>query len=377
MTVQASAAAIRSTVLVVDDDPANLGVVGGLLAPDHAVKVANSGQRALQLASQPPRPDLILLDIMMPEMDGHAVLAALKADPATRDIPVVFLTAIDSPQGEEGGLREGAVDYITKPIQPLLLLARVREQLELKQARDALEAHNAQLEAEVARRMAENERVQDVSIRALARLAEIREPGKSHHILRTSLYVVALAQLLRRHPRYEDQLTPSVIRTLGKSAPLHDIGKVGLPDAILGKTGPYDPIEREQMQTHTLMGAQALERAERDAEQPVEFLAMAKTAARRHHENWDGSGYPDGLSGDRIPLPAQLMRLADCFDAVVSHSGPAGGGEARARMREGRGRRFSPELFDVFDAHFDRFLGIAHQYRDAEPREATAAMESP
>lgn len=376
MTVQAGPAATRATVLVVDDDPANLGVVGGLLAPDHAVKVANSGPRALHLASQAPRPDLILLDIMMPEMDGHAVLAALKADPATRDIPVIFLTAIDSPQGEEAGLRQGAVDYITKPIQPLLLLARVRVQLELKQVRDALACHNAQLEAEVARRMAENEQIQDLSIRALARLAEIREPGRSYHILRTTLYVVALAQLLRRDPRYADQLPPAVVRMLGKSVPLHDIGKVGLPDAILSKTGPYDPREREQMQTHTLMGAQALERAERDAEQPVEFLAMAKTIARWHHENWDGSGYPDGLSGDRIPLPAQLMRLADCFDALVSRPG-LGGDDTRTRMREGRGHRFSPELFDVFDAHFDRFLGIAHQYRDAEPREARAEMEAP
>ncbi len=365
-------------VLAVDDDPNNLSVVGGLLQPIYEVRVATSGQRALELAGKAPQPDLILLDIMMPNMDGHAVLAALKSNHLTRDIPVIFLTAMDASRDEEMGLKQGAVDYITKPLNPEVLLARVRTQLELKLARDQLADRNTWLEAEVARRMADNEAIQDASIRALARLAEIRDPETGNHILRTSQYVVTLARLLQKDARFSSQLSDRSVVTLGKSAPLHDIGKVGIPDHILRKPGKLNEDEWAVMKTHAALGAQAIERAERDAEQPVEFLAVAKTIARWHHENWDGSGYPDGLANDAIPLPAQLMKLADVFDALITrrvYKDAYQPEQVRQIMAEGRGTLFSPVLFDHFDAHFDAFVAIAERLRD-EPGELAAPDSS-
>ncbi|MEY5028783.1 MAG: hypothetical protein RLZ63_1098 [Pseudomonadota bacterium] len=359
----------KPTVLAVDDDPNNLNVVGGLLQPIYDVRVATSGQRALELASKAPLPDLILLDIMMPNMDGHAVLAALKSDPLTRNIPVIFLTAMDASRDEEMGLKHGAVDYITKPLHPEVLLARVRTQLELKLARDQLDDRNTWLEMEVARRMADNEAIQNAGIRALARLAEIRDPETGNHILRTSEYVVTLARLLQKDPRYSGQLSERAVLMLGQSAPLHDIGKVGIPDHILHKPGKLNDEEWVVMRTHTTLGAQAIERAEKDAERPLEFLAIAKTIARWHHENWDGSGYPDGLANDAIPLPAQLMKLADVFDALITrrvYKDAYKPEVVRQTMKEGRGTLFSPVLFDYFETHFDEFVAIAQRLRDDE-----------
>jgi putative two-component system response regulator len=322
---------------------------------------------------------LILLDIMMPNMDGHAVLAALKSDPLTRNIPVIFLTAMDASRDEEMGLKHGAVDYITKPLHPEVLLARVRTQLELKLARDQLDDRNTWLEMEVARRMADNEAIQNASIRALARLAEIRDPETGNHILRTSEYVVTLARLLQKDPRFSGQLSERAVLMLGQSAPLHDIGKVGIPDHILHKPGKLNDEEWVVMRTHTTLGAQAIERAEKDAERPLEFLAIAKTIARWHHENWDGSGYPDGLANDAIPLPAQLMKLADVFDALITrrvYKDAYKPEVVRQTMKEGRGTLFSPVLFDYFETHFDEFVAIAQRLRDDEGEVALPGMAS-
>ena len=241
-------ALMQATVLIVDDVPENLAMLGELLRDAHyQVRVANSGRAALRLAAQQPRPDLILLDVMMPEMDGYQVLLALRDDPATRDIPVVFLTALDDSRDEQRGLELGAADYISKPIQPSVVLARVRTQLEAKQARDLLRGQNAFLEAEVARRMAENDLIQAVSIRALAHLAEIRDPETGNHILRTQGYVELLARRLQQHPRFSATLSERYITLLARSAPLHDLGKVGIPDAILLKPGKLDADEWEIM----------------------------------------------------------------------------------------------------------------------------------
>ena len=288
---------VNRTILIVDDAPENLTVLGEVLAPHFRVRAANSGSRALRIAASEPRPDLILLDIVMPEMDGYAVLERLRADPATHDLPVIFVTAMDAVADEEKGLQLGAVDYITKPIQPAIVLARVRAHLELKQARDWLKDQNAFLELEVAKRMRENIEVQDVSIRALARLAEVRDPETGNHLLRTQGYVRTLAEQLRSHPRFSESLTPRLIGILAKSAPLHDIGKVGIPDHILLKPGKLTPEEWVVMKTHAKLGSDAIEAAERDAEHAIEFLATAKEIAHWHHEKWDGSGYPDGLAG--------------------------------------------------------------------------------
>ncbi|MDP2793857.1 MAG: two-component system response regulator [Sulfurisoma sp.] len=358
-----------ATLLVVDDNPDNVALLGDLLRKDYRLLAANSGRRALEIARSEPRLDLILLDVMMPEMDGYAVLASLREDARTRDIPVIFITAMNATRDEEHGLEQGAVDYITKPVRPAIVLARVHTHLELKRARDWLANQNAFLEEEVARRMAENQIVQDVSIHALGCLAEMRDPETGNHIRRTQGYVEALARRLQSHPRFKAVLSEQVVRQLTRSAPLHDIGKVGIPDHILLKPGKLTPEEWAIMQTHSRLGADAIERAERDAEKPVAFLSLAKEIARWHHEKWDGSGYPDGLAGEAIPASARLMALADVFDALISprvYKAPMSLEQAHGIIVEGRGRHFDPDVVDAFIAILDEFTAIAERYRDDE-----------
>ncbi len=357
-----------AVVLIVDDTPENLAVLGELLQPNYRVLVANSGRRALAIATVNPQPDLILLDVMMPEMDGYQVLAELRQNPRTAQIPVIFVTAMDALEDEQRGLDLGAIDYITKPLRPPIVLARVRVHLELKAARDRLRDQNSFLEAEVARRMAENQLVQDVSIHALARLAETRDSETGNHIHRTREYVRALAVRLQGHPRFAAFLSDRTIRLLVKSAPLHDIGKVAIPDHILLKPGKLTAEEWELMKTHAQRGSEAIEQAERDAEQPVEFLALAKEIAHYHHEKLDGSGYPEGLAGDAIPIPARLMALADVFDALISrrvYKPPLPFAEARTLILAERGRHFDPDVVDAFAAVFDQFAVIARRYSDS------------
>ncbi|MBP9219539.1 MAG: two-component system response regulator [Sterolibacterium sp.] len=356
-----------TTILVVDDEPANLTVLTQLLRPVYQVRAANSGENALRAATSEPRPDLILLDIMMPGMDGYQVLERLRHHPVTVDIPVIFLTAMAGTDDEERGLQRGAADYLVKPIKPALVLARVRTQLEAKHTRDWLKDKNAILEAEVARRMAENDLTQRVSIRALAHLAETRDSETGNHLLRTQHYVRALALRLRQHPRFSAYLDARTIDLLTKSAPLHDIGKVGIPDSILHKPGPLTPEEWVIMKTHARLGSDAIEQAEADVEQPIDFLVLAKEIARWHHEKWDGSGYPDGLKGDEIPVSARLMAVADVFDALISprvYKPAMSYEQAREIITQGRGSHFDPDIVAAFLAGFDAITAIADQYQD-------------
>ncbi len=357
-----------ATLLVVDDSPENLHLLNAMLTPQYHVLAARSGENALEIVSGPIRPDLVLLDVMMPVLDGYQVFERLRADPATRDIPVIFVTALDSPEAELRGLDAGAVDYITKPIMPPILLARVRTQLDLKRARDLLADHNTRLEAEVEQRMQENEIIQEAGIRALAHLAETRDNETGYHILRTQAYVRELAMRLREHPRFADTLTHRYIELLHRSAPLHDIGKVGVPDSILRKPGPLTAEEWQVMKTHAVQGAHAIELAERDTGRKIEFLSLAKEIARWHHEKWDGSGYPDGLAGEAIPISARLMAVADVFDAIVSSRvyKPAMPFEvARDIIARERGRHFDPDVVDAFLDGYDVFKTIARMHGDA------------
>jgi putative two-component system response regulator len=355
------------TILIVDDTPENLSVLGELLQSSYRVRAANSGRRALQIALGSPAPDLILLDVMMPEMDGFDVLAELRSNPATQHIPVIFVTAMDGTEDEERGLDCGAVDYITKPIRPAIVLARVRSQLELKQARDLLRNQNTYLESEVARRMTENQLIQDISILALARLAETRDPETGNHLRRTQEYVRTLANSLREHPRFSDFLDDQTINALAKSAPLHDIGKVGIPDYILLKPGPLTPEEWVIMRTHAKLGSDAIAQAELDATGHVDFLALAKQIAHYHHEKWNGSGYPDGLVGDAIPIAARLMALADVFDALICkrvYKSAMTFEEAREIITRDSGTHFDPDIVQAFTENLDRFKAIAETYRE-------------
>ncbi len=357
----------RKTILIIDDSLVNLTVLGDLLEPFYNVRVSTTGQNGLRITNTDPRPDLILLDIMMPDMDGYQVLRSLRTNSATRDIPVIFVTAKDGVDAELFGLGWGAVDYITKPIVPPILQARVRTQLELKQARDNLANQNIRLESEITRRMAENELIQQVSIRALAHLAETRDPETGNHILRTQSYVHELANDLRAHPRFTHVLTDQYIKQLCLSAPLHDIGKVGIPDAILLKPGPLTPEEWKIMKTHAQLGSSAIELAERDAAEAVEFFSLAKEIAHWHHEKWDGTGYPDGLAGDSIPVSARIMALSDVFDALISnrvYKNAVSYDDVKKIIANGRGQHFDPDMVDTFLAKFNVYCDIADRHRE-------------
>jgi putative two-component system response regulator len=367
----------QHTILIVDDAPHNLEVLGELLQPLYRVRVANSGERALRSVLIDPMPDLILLDVMMPGIDGYEVLRQLREDPQTREIPVIFITAMSSGQDEEKGLELGAVDYIGKPFSPAIVLARVRTHLELKQARDRLASRNKTLAQEVDERMHENLLIQDLSVRALACLGEARDNETGNHILRTQAYVRLLARHLADHPEFKAALDDGRLEKIVQAAPLHDIGKVGVPDAILLKPGPLTKEEFEVMKGHPEIGARAIDKAmeqARSGDLRVEsetrafaFLQVAREICISHHEKWDGSGYPYGLRGAEIPVAGRLMALADVFDALITARvyKPAFDREtATTILREGRGTHFDPVVVDAFLEMEQEFADIARQYAD-------------
>jgi len=357
----------KPLVLVVDDTPDNLSLMNGLLKDLYRVKVANNGERGLKIANSDTPPDLILLDVIMEGMDGYEVCQRLKANPQTSGIPVVFLTGKRAAEDEEKGLLLGAVDYITKPISPPIVMARVKTHLALKASADFLLNQNHILEEEVAKRTGEITAIQDVTIMALASLAETRDNDTGNHIRRTQYYVKALAEHLKSHPRFCDFLTGSNIDLLFKSAPLHDIGKVGIPDHILLKPGRLTKEEFDVMKTHSLLGRDSLEKADQQLGMSVPFLRLAKEIAYFHHEKWDGSGYPDGLGGDAIPASARLMALADVYDAMISKRVYKDGMPhdlAANVILEGRGVHFDPDVVDAFVALQEEFQAIAARYAD-------------
>jgi putative two-component system response regulator len=359
----------KPLVLVVDDAPQNLSLMDDLLSDDYAIKVAPSGARALKIARGVPTPDLILLDVMMPEMDGYEVCRQLKADPKTCDIPVIFLTAKTQLADEQMGFSLGAVDYITKPISPPIVMARIRTHLALKAAATFLKDQNAYLESEIARRTEDLRLVEEATILAMTSLAETRDNETGQHILRTQRYVRALALALRDHPRFMHYLTDTAIDLLFRSAPLHDIGKVGIPDRILLKPGKLDPAEFDIMKTHTTLGSEAIERAKVRIGRPVAFLNVASEIALSHQEKWDGTGYPQGLAGDAIPIAARLMAVADVYDALISkrvYKEAFSHERSVEIMLEVRGRHFDPDIVDAFMSIQEECLAIASEFSDSD-----------
>ena len=359
----------RQTLLIVDDTPDNITLLSSLLKNRYRIKVATRGERALKIAAMDPPPDLILLDIMMPGMDGYEVCQQLKADPHTTDIPVVFLTAKVQVEDEEKGLKLGAVDYITKPISPPIVLARVQTHLTLKNARQFLQDRNAYLEEEVCRRTREVVAIQDVTILAMASLAETRDNETGNHIRRTQHYVRALATKLQTDPRFAQFLSDETIELLFKSAPLHDIGKVGIPDRILLKPGVLTEEEFAIMKTHPTLGRDAILAAEKHLHTPKSFLQLAREIAYCHQEKWDGSGYPQGLAGDAIPISARLMAVADVYDALISKRVYKEGmphEQTVAMIREGKGTHFDPDIVNAFLEITDEFQVIAARFADSQ-----------
>jgi putative two-component system response regulator len=341
-----------------------------LLKDEYKVKVANNGEKALKISQSQTPPDLILLDIMMPVMDGYEVCRQLKANPQTQHIPVIFLTAKTDATDETKGLEIGAIDYITKPINPAILMARVKTHLDIKRMQDFLRNQNSFLEAEIIKRTREITAIQDVTIHAMASLAETRDNETGNHIRRTQNYVRVLAQKLRHHPRFSHFLDDDkIIELLYKSAPLHDIGKVGIPDKILLKPGRFEPEEFEVMKQHPALGRSAILNAEYELGLEVPFLKYAKEIAYAHQEKWDGSGYPLGLAGDNIPISARLMAVADVYDALISRRVYKEGmthEQAVQLIIEGRGKHFDPDITDAFLALQEDFIAIAAKFWDSD-----------
>ena len=362
----------KRTLLVIDDVPDNLIVMNEILHEQYKVRGANTGLKGIEIARKEPQPDLILLDIMMPELDGFEVCQRLKMDPLTADIPIIFVTASTERVDEEKGLNLGAVDFLMKPVSPSIVKARIRTHLALKDAADYLKDKNVYLQQEVSRRTAEIQAqaeqlntLQDVTINALASLAETRDNETGGHIRRTQTYIKLLAQRLWFNPAFKNIITSEYIDQLYKTAPLHDIGKVGIPDNILLKPGKLTPEEFETMKQHTTIGKAAIEHAESQQGTQLKFLEIAKEIALYHHERWDGQGYPEGLAGEQIPLSARLMSVADVYDAMISKRvyKPAMTHEhAVALICEGRGTQFDPVIVDAFLEIEADFKSIASDY---------------
>ena len=364
----------RSQVLIVDDSLGNIELLGHILGADYGISFASNGIEGLDLATRYPT-DLILLDVMMPGLDGYEVCRRLKANPDTRDIPVVFLTSLESAVDEEYGLSLGAEDFIHKPVSPPVVLARVRNHLLLANAKRELKRHNGELELLVAERTQEIVRrdqqliaAQTATITAFCALAEARDNETGNHIRRTQNYVLALAEKLRTHPRFRRTLDDETIQLLFKSAPLHDVGKVAIPDAILLKPGKLNADEWEIMKQHSTAGRNAIVTAARElGESDGTFLGFAAEIAYCHHERWDGRGYPRGLAGEAIPLSARLMAVADVYDALISkrvYKDAYSHQQSIDLMAAERGSHFDPDVLDAMLSIAGQFDGIARRYLD-------------
>ncbi|WP_153109291.1 response regulator [Propionivibrio limicola] len=375
----------RPRVLIVDDSLNNVELLGNILSADYVVSFASNGSEGLDLAMRLPT-DLVLLDIVMPGIDGFEVCRRLKANPATRGIPVIFLTSLDSAVDEEHGLSLGAEDFIHKPVSPPVVLARVRTHLSLAKASRELKRHNERLEQMVAERTREILRrdeqliaAQTATITAFCALAEARDNETGNHIRRTQHYVRVLAEELRSHSRFRPYLNDEVIQLLFKSAPLHDVGKVAIPDAILLKPGRLTAEERKVMEHHCVAGRDAIAAAAHQLDEgDSAFLFHAAEIAYNHHERWDGKGYPRGLAGDAIPVSARLMAVADVYDALISRRiyKEACSHEASMRMMLAeRGTHFDPDVIDAMLAISEAMDAIARHYQDTSPGPAMLARE--
>ncbi|MDK2809011.1 MAG: cyclic di-GMP phosphodiesterase, partial [Clostridiales bacterium] len=307
-------------------------------------------------------PDLILLDVMMPVMDGYETCKKIKERKEYQDIPIIFLTAKNDAENESRGLDLGAVDYITKPVNPAILLSRVKAHLSLKASRDFLKNKNEYLEKEIARRTKEIALIQEVSIVALASLAETRDQETGNHLERTKEYVRVLCHELAEDVNYKEELTDVAIELITASSPLHDIGKVGIPDAILLKPGKLSKEEYEVMKSHTLPGLQAIERAERMMQRSETFFKYPKQIVYSHHEWWNGAGYPRGFEKEEIPLSARIVAVADVYDALRSkrvYKAAYSHEETMKMIKEESGTHFEPTIVQAFlekEEEFDRIF---------------------
>lgn len=373
---------MKRRILIVDDSDINLRILEQLLKRDYELVRATGGEECLARVRD-SSPDLVLLDIMMPGMDGYEVCRQIKASPIGEFTPVLLVSAKRSTGERLRGYEVGADDYIVKPFDHDELLAKVRIQFRLRAALEGLwlangriQQFNAELENLVRQRSAEVVATRDVAIFALAKLAESRDPETGEHLERMRNYCRILADELRKGGPYRHQIGETFVEDLYQSSPLHDIGKVGISDAVLLKPGPLTPDEFEVMKQHTVIGAKALEEAVRHNSSGG-FLAMAIEITRHHHERFDGRGYPDGLAGTAIPLPARIVALADVYDALTSARvyKPAFDPEvARQMIEEEDGKHFDPVIVAAFRTRYSEFLEFLHASRKRESQSVAAGL---
>ncbi|MDO8845776.1 MAG: response regulator [Methylicorpusculum sp.] len=365
---------LKPNILVVDDQPENQLILDDLLTDDFVVHAASNGEQALTMVTAGTPIDIILLDVIMPGINGFDVCRRLKAWPHTCNIPVLFLTSLDSIADETEGFSAGGEDFIHKPFSAPVVLARIHTHLQLANTRRDLALRNENLELlvnertrELIRQKQEVINAQDATIIAFCALAEARDNETGNHIRRTQNYVRILAELMRNHPRFCDELNDDVILQLYKSAPLHDVGKVAIPDAVLNKPGKLTAEEWVIMKQHTEFGRDVIAQVEQNSGSEASFLRYARQIAYSHHEKWDGSGYPQGLAGDAIPASARFMAVADVYDALISRRVYKQGyshEQAIAIISEGQGRHFDPDIVDALLKNDDLFQKIAQEFHD-------------
>ncbi|MDQ1813942.1 HD domain-containing protein [Massilia sp. CCM 9210] len=355
----------KASILIVDGVSDNLVLMEELLQERYHVRLARSGEDALRIAQQAPRPDLIVLGGALADADSMRVFQGLKCQVLSAETPVIMLVPEGGAQLEERAWRDGVADVVQLPFTAGALLARVATQLRLRAADAMLKDQHRHFEHLVAERARDAGLMQDATVLAMAVLAESRDPGVGQHLLRTQHYVMALARELRFVPACTAELTNENIALLHKAAPLHDIGKVGVPDAVLLKPGKLSDSEFELMKLHTVYGRDAIAGVERTLGGSNGFLRYAREIAYSHQEKWDGSGYPEGLAGDAIPLSARLMAVADVYDALITARAyrPAFTHETAVELiRQGRGEHFDPDVVDAMLAIEERFKAIAAEF---------------
>ncbi len=341
---------MKNIILVVDDDKTNLILAQKILSPEYRIAACNSGMAALKYLEK-NKPHLILLDISMPEMDGFEVLEKLRQDQRTEAIPIIFLTADGQSDTEVKCFQMGALDFVKKPFVPDILLSRVAKTIELDQYRHNLE----DMVSEQAEKLMEStqriNRIQETVIVGMANLIESRDGSTGKHVKNTQMYVRMISKELQKRQLFAGQLTDSYIDDVCKAAPLHDVGKIKISDAVLQKPGKLTPEEYEVIKLHTTYSRKIIQNIIGDVEDE-HYVKIVEDIAMYHHERWDGTGYPTGLAGDRIPLAARIMAVADVFDALYEercYKPPVRPIERIMQiMSEGRGTQFDPVIIDVF-----------------------------
>ena len=353
---------MKNIILVVDDDKTNLSLAQRILGPQYRIAAAGSGSAALTYLES-HRPDLILLDINMPEMDGYEVMEKLRADPRTETIPVIFLTADNLAETEIKCFQMGAMDFVTKPFVPDILLSRVSKTIELDQYRHNLEEMVTTQAEKITEDALRLSKIQESVIIGMANLIESRDGSTGKHVKNTQMSVRMIANELLSKGYFSEELTPAYIEDLCKAAPLHDVGKIKIPDAILQKPGKLTPEEFDTMKLHTTHSRKIIETIIGDIED-AHYVRLVEDIALYHHERWDGTGYPAGLTETNIPLSARIMAVADVFDALYEercYKPPIRPIERIMQiMSEGRGTQFDPTIIDVFMGMLPTLKKVLH-----------------